>query len=113
MGRIVKPAIAVIAIAIAGPADAHCYSIWNYKTPQHCGGLYARRTPPVAVTPPIKEAALKATDDPPQVDPPAREVVLTPEGAELWPDLKPWDEELAAERALALNRLRQELAAPR
>jgi hypothetical protein len=111
----VKPAIAVVAIAIAGPADAHCYTTWNYPWPQNCkvGGVYARRSPPVvAVTPPVKEAALKATDDPPAPTP-AREIAVTPEGTEIWPSLKPWDEELAAERDLAVNRLRQELAAPR
>jgi hypothetical protein len=109
----VKPAIAVIAVAIAGPADAHCYSVWNYPTPQHCGGLYARRhiPPPsaLAALPPIRDAALKAADDPPP-ETPAPEIAPTP-AREVWPSLQQWDEELAAERDLALARLREELRA--
>ena len=32
----------IAALLIAQPANAHCYSVWNYPTPQHCGGVHAR-----------------------------------------------------------------------
>jgi hypothetical protein len=31
-----RAALAVIAITLATDADAHCYRIWRYPTPQHC-----------------------------------------------------------------------------
>ena len=36
-------ALALTALmAVSAPADARCYSVWNYPTPQHCGGIYSR-----------------------------------------------------------------------
>jgi hypothetical protein len=35
----------LLIIVIADPASAHCYRVWNYPTPQHCGGVYARVAP--------------------------------------------------------------------
>lgn len=29
--------ISLLIVILAEPAEAHCYSIWHYKTPQHCG----------------------------------------------------------------------------
>jgi hypothetical protein len=95
------------AVLTAKPAAAHCFSTWKYPWPQHCGGLYARRTPVAAVTPPIRAAALTPEDPPPAPDP------APPPAREVWPGLQQWDDELAAERALALTRLREELATPR
>lgn len=27
----------ILTLLIASPASAHCYTVWRYKTPQHCG----------------------------------------------------------------------------
>ena len=32
------------ALCLITPAEARCFSVWNYPTPQHCGGVY-NRTP--------------------------------------------------------------------
>jgi hypothetical protein len=34
--------LAIAALLIAQPAHAHCYSVWSYPWPQHCGGIHAR-----------------------------------------------------------------------
>ena len=34
-------ALALVLVA-SQPAHAHCFRVWKYLTPQHCGGVYAR-----------------------------------------------------------------------
>ena len=34
-----KPTVIAVALLWASSAQAHCFTIWHYKTPQHCGLL--------------------------------------------------------------------------
>jgi hypothetical protein len=38
------PIIGVVLTLWVSPASAHCYSVWRYPYPQHCGGVYTRTT---------------------------------------------------------------------
>ena len=35
----------VLLVATVHPAQSHCYRVWHYNVPQHCGGVYARTSP--------------------------------------------------------------------
>jgi hypothetical protein len=78
--------LAVLGLLWAAPAEAHCYSIWHYRSPQRCAirvhGPEIRALRPA----PVRRVALA---------PPSAPVVL--------------DE--AAERAVALDALRHALNA--
>ena len=38
-----KAALVVLPlVAMAQPAHSHCYSVWHYNVPQHCGRSYIR-----------------------------------------------------------------------
>lgn len=37
-----RVALVLLLAAAAQPAQSHCYSVWRYPTPQHCGITYAR-----------------------------------------------------------------------
>ena len=54
-----RAALALAFVLAASPASPHCYSVWHYPTPQHCGGVYARapRTWYVEITkpPPVEK----------------------------------------------------------
>jgi len=55
-------AIVVLTIGVT-PVQAHCFRVWNYPTPQHCGGVYNRATKsklyPIEVAPlPAREIPL-------------------------------------------------------
>jgi hypothetical protein len=45
-------------------AQAHCYHFWFYKTPQHCGGIYARphTVPRVIRTNPVDSSVVDNTE---------------------------------------------------
>lgn len=51
-------AAALVALLFAFPAEAHCYSIWNYPKPQRCGSHVAQQQDPPA--PPVKPDPLPA-----------------------------------------------------
>lgn len=36
-GEAVRLAVAALAMVAACPVQAHCYSVWKYPSPQHCG----------------------------------------------------------------------------
>jgi hypothetical protein len=73
-------------LALAQPAQAHCYRVWRYPTPQHCSVVvYARPAPKLARPAPLIKDI--------EVDP-----ILIPPG---------WDEE--QERHEALRQAQHEL----
>jgi hypothetical protein len=32
-----RAALALCVLSLATPASSHCFSVWRYPTPQHCG----------------------------------------------------------------------------
>jgi hypothetical protein len=82
--------LAVAALLIAQPAQAHCFSVWNYPTPQHCGSkIMAHRASEdkswyveITSVPPEKPIPLPAVEPvPPTAEPdtPAEIDQRTPE----------------------------------
>lgn len=78
-------------------ADAHCYSIWHYNVPQHCGVHSAQyKLPPSPPQPPFK-----AVEPEPQFDIPLPSL----EGMEFPPDcLAEW-----CQRLKGIGMLREKL----
>ena len=50
-------ALVLLTPLFATPASSHCFSVWNYPTPQHCGGVYNRASHEwyVEIVPPIRD----------------------------------------------------------
>ena len=72
-----KTALTLALVLVAAqPAHAHCFRVWKYKTPQHCGGIYARaaQAPRPAVQPSKDDVTEKVTI----------EITVTPELLETW-----------------------------
>lgn len=89
--------LAVLGLLWAAPAEAHCYSIWHYRSPQRCSarspsGLLALRSAPARAAP-GKQLPAPVAPLPP----------YHPKGD------TPLDE--AAQRAVALDALRHALNA--
>jgi hypothetical protein len=38
----VRAFLLTLGVMVSSPAAAHCYAIWHYPYPQHCGGSYVR-----------------------------------------------------------------------
>jgi hypothetical protein len=86
---ITKLAIAALLLG-AQPASAHCYSIWHYKTAQHCGvtraayhapapqakPYYVEITTPPAPVPAVKTIPLPAVEAIPEKDQRTPEEIL-------------------------------------
>ena len=72
-----KAALALVSVLVAAqPAHAHCFRVWKYLTPQHCGGVYARaaQAPRPAVQPSKDDVTEKVTI----------EITVTSELLETW-----------------------------
>lgn len=48
-------ALVLAALVTPAPSFAHCYSVWHYATPQHCGVRVAEDKPSSPPLPPEKE----------------------------------------------------------
>ena len=95
-------ALALLLAVAAQPASARCFSIWHFKTPQHCGV----RTPRVRVAVArVEVREVKPTPSPP-VEPPLRQqpdIHMPIFGGPTEPD---------AARAMALEAIRAKLTTP-
>ena len=63
----------LLGLLASQPAHAHCFRVWKYLTPQHCGGVYARAARPIL-------AAVQKPDD----DHVNIEITVTSELLETW-----------------------------
>ena len=56
---------AALMVLVAGRAEAHCYAVWKYPWPQHCGGRTTER-----VKAGVAVARVAAREETPSPSPP-------------------------------------------
>ena len=72
-----RAALVIIGLLASAPADAHCFKVWKYPTPQRCGVRAHVQAPRRSVF----TAAVQKPDDDERVN---IEITVTPELLETW-----------------------------
>lgn len=78
-GGALRMALVALVMLASAPADAHCFKVWKYPTPQRCGASGASGASGVAIQ--IPRPAVQKPDDDERV---TIEITLTPELLETW-----------------------------